>query len=324
VNGTAGTANRGGGGGGGGRNVDGSDNSSGGDGGSGIIIVSYTYPSFITVYGHAEAYHEELSFDEFADEQYELRDIGGFYSCSFKIAHPIKEWVIEFLTNGVGRHLEFYNDKSELNWEGFVNTVELKVGATTIRCSLTDMANRVWARYQPLGGGAVARSTVQNELVSQARWGIKEEILNAGQVNLAEADQRAQAYLRQVYWATPELEGIRIGQNIEDMQLTIHGLGYWHTLGWRTYNQTAATGTENASTQVAAIVASVGQYVKSVEFDGNGTVVTKVYDADRRAADIIESICDLGDPSYNLFVAGMEADRHFYYRQAAPARRLAV
>jgi len=284
--------------------------------------VSYDY--IPTVLSHAESYHEELSFDEFVDEQYELRDIGGFYSCSFRIAKPTKEWVIEFLTNGVGRHLEFYNDKSELNWEGFVNTVELKVGATTIRCSLTDMANRVWARYQPLGGGAVARSTVQNELISQARWGIKEEILNAGQVDLAEADQRAQAYLRQVYWATPELEGIRLGQNVEDMQVTIHGLGYWHTLGWRVYNQTAATGSVNASALVATMVAAVGQYVKSTEFDGNGTSVTQVYDADRRLSDIIESICDLGDPAYNLFVAGMEADRHFYYRQAAPARRLAV
>jgi len=286
--------------------------------------VAHNSTSGRTAYLRTETYHEELSVGRFADEVYELRDIGGFYSCQFKVVKPSKEWAIEFLNNGVGRHIEFHGDKSQLVWEGFVNTVEMKVGAATMRCSLTDMTNRTWCRYQPLSGGAVARSANQEHLVSQGRFGIKEEVLNAGQVSAVEANQRAQAYLRQYYWPTPELEGIRTGQMAEGVDITVHGLGYWHTLGWRTYNQTVATGTDNAAAIVLAVVAACGQFVKSTEYDGNGTSVTKVYDADRRAKDIIESICDMGDPEYNLFVAGMEADRHFYYRQAAPSRRVAA
>jgi len=264
-------------------------------------------------------YHEELSVGRFEDEQYELRDVGGFYSCQFKVARPTKEWAIEFLNNGAGRHVQFYNDKSNLNWEGYVNTVEMHVGAATVRCSLTDMANSVWCRYSPLGGGAVTRSTVMDNAASQARWGIKEEVLNAGQVAAAQADQRAQAYLNRSYWAKPSLESIRLGARSEEINLTVHGLGYWHTLGWRVYNQTVNTGTDNAAAVVITVVTAVGDFIASTEYDGNATAVTRVFDADRRANDIIESICDLGDGDYNLFVAGVEAERHFYYRQGAPS-----
>ncbi|GAF79307.1 unnamed protein product, partial [marine sediment metagenome] len=67
------------------------------------------------------------------------------------------------------------------------------------------------------------------------------------------------------------------------------------------------------------VVAAVGDFIASSTIETNTTQVARKYDSDRRADSIIESIAEVGDSSYHRWIAGIEADRHFYYRETAKA-----
>jgi hypothetical protein len=270
-----------------------------------------------------ESFHQEIPVRNLLEDSLKLvdRDMGGFYSASFVLETDNRELAIDYLNNGPGRQLHVYNDKSNVDWEGFINRITIDRGSAKTANWLDRMENKVWTRYQPIGGGSVTRSTVYNSTLSQSRFGIKEGVINGGQLGAAEAAQKANTHLQQVFWPTPELEGLNFGADaFERARLVFSCLGWWHTLGWRTYNQTALTGTVGASSLVSTIVTAVGQFVASSTIQANATPVTRELDADRRAGEMIESICDLGDSNFLLYVAGMEAGRKFYYRQAAPER----
>src|SRR3990167_1517739 len=49
------------------------------------------------------------------------RDIGGFYDASWEIRTSDKELALELLTNGLGREVRFFNEKTNLDWEGYLN-----------------------------------------------------------------------------------------------------------------------------------------------------------------------------------------------------------
>jgi hypothetical protein len=248
--------------------------------------------------------------------------MGGMLSASFSVRPASRDEALQLLHSGLGRNVELFDDKGRKDWEGFINTVELATGTATLSNSLNDVGNKVWARYTAVGGTTVSRSTVYQKTVSQSQLGIKELVLSAGEVSSAVAAQWASNYLDTVYQATPRLDGIDTGGTaLAQPRLTIKCLGYVHALSWRTYNQTASTGSDTAQNVIMAIVTACGQFVKTSYIGPNATPVTKEYDQDRKAYDIIDSICQLGDSNKYAWVWGMTTDRHFYYDAAAPAVR---
>jgi len=248
----------------------------------------------------------------------EHRDVGGYWSFKFAVQSHFatRPLASDFLANGLMRHVEVFNEKGIKDWEGFISSVRMNTGTARIESDLDNMANRAWVRYN--SGGSVLRSTTINNADSQARFGIKEQVLVGGQVNLGVADQHAQQIIYWIGWPSPGVREINLGgATLERPQLEITCLGYWHTLGWRTYNQTVLTTDTDASLVVGAVLDDMGQFVRAQDISDNTTQVTQEYDEDRTADSIVKSITALGDGAFHKWVAGFREDRTFYYKQAA-------
>lgn len=260
---------------------------------------------------------EEAKFTEYTQED---RD-GGYYRASFKVFFdPVAS--SEFLENGLGRHIEVYDSQSVKVFEGFVFEIVRDVGGTLSSISLQSMINKLWMRSDHDGDQEVERGTVLHDLVSQARYGIKEGVLSGGELEgLTVADQAAQQFLNWRAWPIPESD---IGGGSGIPYLQIYCRGYLETLAWRVYNQTVSTGTQGASQQIADVLDAVGQFISGYRLDTNATSVTKEYDADRRALDIIRGIINLGDSQDRRWVGFVTDNREFILRQAKPALPLSL
>lgn len=201
-------------------------------------------------------FEHEFERERFTVTKMSIRDIGWFYEARFQIINPTKLEALDWLNNGPGREVIFKNDDGNTDWEGYINSVTLTKGDAEVKNSLTQLSNEVWTRYQDLGTGTVARSTPQLNAKSQSRYGIKEWILNGGEMPAADADQLTKIWLDRNYWATPQLQRITLGRDArsEGMVLEFYCLGWWHTLNWRVYNQTLLTGTVAASVLVNDII----------------------------------------------------------------------
>jgi len=258
--------------------------------------------------------------DRFIAEKSTNRDMGGFYQASFEWIPDGRLEAMAFLNAGLGRDVKMINEYGGISWEGFVNSITMDTGTAKVSNSLNDMANSVWTRYTPVGGGAVTRGTVFQNTVSQARFGVKERPISGGEIDSAVADQLAENFLDLMFWPTPTLQSVNLaGQLLVTPKVSISCHGYFRTLEWRTYNQVAVPGEINASDLVEDIIVASGDFVNTTTYDANSTQVTQELDADRKAGDQVSSIADLGDGLGNVWIVGIEEDRHFYYKQAAPA-----
>lgn len=270
-----------------------------------------------------ERFNITLTPRRFRSPEVTYRDMGNFYSANFSLLTNDREEAIEWLNNGPGRHVEFYSDKGIIDFEGQIRRAQLDTGIAVVECDLRNMANSVFVRYQPVGGGATARSATVEDDLSISRWGRKVWVLAGGEVDAAVADQRAQLYLDNSYWAKPSLASLSQGGTInKELLINFICVGYWQLLDYAVYNQTLIVGEADASTVIEQIVtdAVVGQFVDSYEIEDNTTQITQEFDADQRPSAIVEGICAYGDSLYNPFVAGFEAGRKFYYRQGAASR----
>ena len=268
-------------------------------------------------------YHQEFHGPIILNPKKTKRDIGGFYDASWEIRTSDKELALELLTNGLGREVRFFNEKANLDWEGYLNRVTIDRRIARATAALDRMENSVWTRYTPLSGGAVTRSTVKSHAVSVARFGTKQGILNGGQIDLTEADQKAQAALNLSFWPKPDPEAFVFGQRgDDDFRILFKCLGWWHTLNWLVYNQTVTSGTMAASAFIDVLLNTCGTFFASRDIQSNGTSVTREHDADQRGGEIVEAVCELGDSNNRVWVAGGEAERRFYFREGAPATAL--
>lgn len=269
-----------------------------------------------------DTFHLNLPRERLANIRATQRDMGGYWQADFDIIPESREEAQALLANCLGRQVEIFHDYGEVAWEGMVNTITMETGTATIVNSLNDMGNKVWCRYTAIGAAAVSRSTVYTNALSQAKYGVKEFVLSGGEIAAASANQFAQQYRDWNFWPRPNLQQINTeGQVLAIPRLTLKCIGYIRTFEWLTYNQTVLNGTTSSQVVMAAIVAACGQFVRASEIEPNNTLVTREYDADRKALDIMESIASLGDAEGQAWLIGMTKGRYFYYTAAVPPER---
>lgn len=185
----------------------------------------------------------------------EERAESGYYRCRFRLYGP-REFLSEFLVDGLSRQVEVFHPDGRKKWEGLVYEMKLETGTATMRTSLDNLSNKVWARYRITGAGVTSRSTVQEDAASQTRYGIKEFILGCGELEAADvANQVATQYLRLHKNPTPAPTAIKIGKGIIDEAfIEVEGRGFFETLLWRVWNNTGAAANQGASAQIADII----------------------------------------------------------------------
>lgn len=286
------------------------------------VVISENPISSWETYNISLEESQDGSVRGFYNLQKEERAEGGYYRASFNLrgGHTFLQ---DFMRNGLGRDVKIYSPNGIQVWEGYINELAYDQGAAVSRWSLDDMANRVWVRYRTTGGSTTVRSTALNDTDSQDRFGIKEFVLSGGELEDSDiADQVAQQYLNLHSWPSPSPVQVNLGKELSsEPNLSVKCEGYVSTLNWCVYNQTSSTDTQGTSAQVTDITgdSDVGQFIKATDIDANGTLVTKVYDNDRRGWDIIRDLARLGDANNARWIAGMMDNREFYFRQSEPA-----
>jgi len=253
---------------------------------------------------------------------HEIRAMGGFWSAGFDIL-PNRlgiEYLNEYLLNGLGRKVSAYTQESgALAFEGKIMRMRLHIHGVSVQVSLENMTNKTWVRYLTSEGGLIKRSTVQEDSGSQTAYGIK-EVVNSGAIipSSTIADQVASAYLKEYSTPTRTRISIEVGRNTDqDISLSVFCHGYFRTLNWRTYNQTALQTLQTVDEQIQDVIDDVGQFINSSNLATNISLVSRVYDRDELAGNIILDLSRLADSSNNRYVVGVYKDRLLKYEQAA-------
>lgn len=199
-----------------------------------------------------ENYHLTLSAarGDFMDYVDDDRSMGGYWSCAFKMVGR-SNVLKDFFKNGLGRDVKVFGSGMELLHEGFVYEMIYNFPPDQYIISLKNMLNRIWMRADYDADGEVERSTTLQNLDSQARFGIKEQVISGGQIDsLAVADQAAQAFIDLRGFPQPQVDR---GRGRGEPYLEIFSKGYIETLSWRVFN-CADVGTQGSSAEVEDIV----------------------------------------------------------------------
>ena len=269
-----------------------------------------------------ERFHWTLSaarrdFSNYNDDD---RAMGGYWSASFTI-RARRNQLFNFFQNGLGRHVEVYGYGLQCLHEGMIQEMVLTLPPDTRTISLDNMINKLWMRSDYDDDNLVERSTVLENAASQNQFGVKERAISGGQLDsLSVADQATQNFIDWRGW--PQASTNKGGAR-GDVTLEVFSKGYIHSLGWISYNQTAAGGSQGLSAEWVDVMAD-SQFIASLEYDPNSTLVTKVLDADQKKLDIGFNLSRLADANGNRFVMYMTKGRKLHLKQAAPAIAVSV
>jgi len=265
-----------------------------------------------------ESFSLSLSRKHILKPNPKFRDIGWCHSLTFYISPDRMTRALsdDLLANGGMRQVRQYNEHGDLEWGGYIHRVREDTGTTISELNLDNVFNRQWCRYNT--STDIERSTKFNDTESQARVGIRERAIVAGDVSLDIADQHIQSIMAWTSFPSPGVRQIDFGGDVKDVPtIEITALGWYHALKVRTYNQTANSGEASVTTIVTDIVNEVGQFVRNSYIEDNVSQLNQEMDNDRTADLILNSIAEVGDSGFNRWVWGVGANMDFFFRQAA-------
>ena len=238
--------------------------------------------------------------------------------CTAAMSQEDADW---WLDQACGAHVVVRDETNTVVWEGRVNTVGWASGGRSVQIGpLSDVANRCVVTYQLLNtdtneAGEQKRTDAANNTDSQARYGIQHQILAAGAITTAQADQRRDVYVLANGWPL-------VGQTLQfgggEGSLSLDCLGYWYWLNYP-YRLANVTGTVTVSAKLAAVLAADPNafFGGANQITSNALTVQQLEDQDRLASEIIADVVSLGDASYNRYLFGVWTDRVVKY-EAAP------
>jgi hypothetical protein len=287
----------------------------------GSIVVSQNAVTSWERYGHTFTRsameglpgHRKVDAEEGAE--------GGWGTAHFTIYGDVS-FLADFFERGLSRHVEFYDEEATQVYEGMLYAMTLFIENEGAKISLDDVWNRGWMRFRVRGSGTTGRSTVTDMLDSQGRFGIKEKVLQGAELeSIAVADQAVASYLRLHKWPRATPENMKTGLEaavFEPPQIQCACEGYWKTLEWQVYNQTASHGAQGADVEINDIVTAKAQFVAVKDIRSDPTPVSKEYDVDRTPADLLSGICRLGLSDYTRVIPRMTNGGTLYVGDAAP------
>jgi len=265
---------------------------------------------------------------------HKLSATNGIYDrCTFEIVGT-KHELEEMFENGLGRNVERFNiDGQELIFQGFIYEMVFNQPGIRSSKSLGNMYNRIKVRYTALNTGVNPPTETEDQVTatvndtdSQDLFGIKTKVYRPPTEKMTSgmATQFGDTLLEQ--YKTPRRSDNAVSTDGQS-SLKIYCRGYMDALDWRSYSQTASSGTQNANTVISAIIASVGQFIDSEILDTNSLQIQRYFNDDYTALQIIKMIAGLGDSSDDRWVAFVDNDRILKYQEASTSiayiRRLA-
>jgi len=264
-----------------------------------------------------EQFEETLLPGVFLDPEPEHRDIGGFYAMKYRLIPESLEHALDYLHHGIQREVIAYNTAGKIDWEGYINYVIVDTGTVRKKATLSNKFNTAWARYDP--GTGVTTSTLKTVAASVARYGTIEKVFSIETTSSDVADQAVEAQLRWNAYPAPVADKIiPYGSLYETgVQVEIGCLGWWHTLDYRTYDQSVSSGDVNLSALISTIIAAKGQFVDSTYIEENTTQVEQKIEGNRKVRSIVENFAGYGDSLYRRWITGVRENREFYFMAGA-------
>ncbi len=246
---------------------------------------------------------------------------GGYWSASITFnadEAEVGDWVI----NGVGRDITFYNEAGVEIWNGIANIVSAEWGGISLTSgTFLELANQVTVSYQevtyntnpPTGG---TKGTVADAVngASQAVNGIQAEAVNAGTGEAVDAEQYRDRFISERAWPLTSVSFSLQKGNLPSV--TIDCIGYVQLLKRPLYSSSTA-GRQNASEKVAAIFGQDpnGIFPDTSNIDENTYQTSYAESGNKRLFEVLRSVTSLGDSSQNRWISGVGANRKPYYRQ---------
>lgn len=262
------------------------------------------------------------SYDQVIDSyEHSLAAFGGFDTANFSLAGRTDE-VEDWLERGLGRHVRVVDSDLQVVWEGFVNEISVVQGSLSLtQGPLTALANRVSVTYNRLNTSyspptteGSFETTIVNNLDSQAKYGIWEEVLSGGTMTAADADYVRDTFLAEHAW--PDRSTSLASQGTGGSTVSLSCLGYSHWLGAYVYSQIISSGTVSVYTFLAAVLAATPNAVFSPRTDqlGANAMLYPAYENDNQFGDaLVKKLLALGDVTGKRMLFGYYADRVPYY-----------
>ena len=215
----------------------------------------------------------------------------------------------DWYENGIGRHIEVYNEAGEIIHAGFVNRVTLTSNAMQAsRGPLIDICNRCSVMYTPITDtsvsppltGAEKSTIIADDVDSQFKYGIIEKVLSGGQLlddgTTDEAEDYRDRFLNENREPNTGDKGLSIG-NSGDTAIQLEILGYYAWLDLYIYS-TITTGTIIVSNKIISAISSDpnGIFSTDYSFIETNNLLTAAYDNENNTAKtVIENLVSRGN-----------------------------
>lgn len=254
--------------------------------------------------------------------EHEINAFGGYWTARMQIAD--KQTAFEdWYENGLGRRIVTHSPDGEIIWEGFVNQIGITLGGLSITIGpVIEIVNKAKLAYSTFdttlnapATGIRLETAYTEDTTSQGRYGILSAVLSTGGATATTAVELRDEYLRQ--YAIPQVDQERtFGGSGSTPSITLDCLGYVHYFNTYKYNQTAASGTQNLSAKLAAIIAAEpNSFVdhSTAFITANTTAVPAYENEDKTAWALIKELVNMSDASDNKYIFGVTADRYCRY-----------
>jgi len=252
----------------------------------------------------------------------------GFETCDISMNVSETE-ADEWIANGLGRHIVCYGAEGNIVWEGYVDSVSVQLGGLTIeRGKLSEICNRCSVEYTPIIGydeetgepitGTPTTTIIAEDLESQEKYGIWEQVIAGGTVEATEAEYRRDTYLEDN--KEPEIThqpSIRPGSNSGDIKLSLNCKGYIYWLDNYVYEFGDYDLSIEASDKIKAVLSADPNGVISTDqnlITYNGVLVNAFENTSRMALEVINDAVSVGDINDNRWIFGIYENRRAVYK----------
>lgn len=161
--------------------------------------------------------------------EHSISDRFGFESMQISMPCDV-DTAMEWLQNGLMRSVVVYGPDGETVWEGYLETIAATVGQKRATLSVKNVAN--WVKGTHTTGGTTYTTAIQESATSQAIYGLKQLILNLGEVYFDGALYAAQRALAQLAWPRSEESTEAKTGAPGDLSLELTFAGWYATLDW--------------------------------------------------------------------------------------------
>lgn len=250
-----------------------------------------------------------------------LSAFGNYWSLGFNAKLTVSE-TEDWIENGLGRHVELYDEGLNVVFEGFVSEVSANIGSLSYKRGplISSVANKIKVVYSTVDTSTDLPSVGMRESTdwaedadSQNEYGIIERVISVGGASPTNAEQiRDLALERYAIPARDEEDNLA---SPSEPTMSVTCLGYIHWLDAYTVDL-ATTGEQNASVKLQAVLAADPNGLFSVDYSNIQTNTTQVgaYDrSDRSAIEVVKGIVAAGDAALDSWTFGFKAGRIAHY-----------